>query len=280
MAEDLAALALSPDERWLAGQRLDLTTGTAQVWLYDVKRGVTVRLTDGQSNTSPVWAADSASVIYAALRNGERLIETQRVNEAPRPEVLARFGIDNVAVPESVTADGHFLSFRRTDPHTNADVWILPLVGNRRPFPFVQTAAAEMQSRLSPDGRWLAYTSNASGTWQVYLQPFPATGEQWQISVDGGGDPQWRGDGQELFFLRPDRMLMAVRIRVTPGFEPATPTPLFLTHTTDLVGVRNHYVATRDGQRFLFEPISEDTTTPITLVVNWSEELKQRVPTR
>jgi hypothetical protein len=274
--DEFSSPALSPDERWLSGQRLDPSTRTYQIWSYDLERGVASRLTDGQSNTSAVWSADSGSVVYGALRADQRQIEAQAVNGAIRPTVLARLGSDNAAVPESLTADGRFLSFRLTDPQTNQDVWVLPVTGDRKPFPVLNTNAAELQSRFSPDGHWLAYTSNESGAWQVYIQPFPATGQKWQVSVNGGGDPQWRGDGQELFYIRPDRMLMAVPMRSTPAFVPTTPTTLFLTRVTDLVGMRNHYAVTRDGQRFLFAASMEEaTSSPITIVLNWASALKK-----
>jgi hypothetical protein len=123
----------------------------------------------------------------------------------------------------------------------------------------------------------MAYTSNESGTWEVYVQPFPSTGAKWQISPKGGGDPQWRGDSKELFYLGPDLTLMAVPVRTEPAFEPVAPQPLFLTHVRGLVDNRNHYVVTRDGQQFMFTvPAGTTPSAPMTIVLNWTALLQRR----
>jgi serine/threonine protein kinase/Tol biopolymer transport system component len=278
---EFALPSLSPDGRWIAGQRPEPESQYMQIWSYDVTTGKTVRMTDGQSETSAIWSGDNAWVYYAALRDGQRRIERQSVNRAASPELVADFGLDKVALPESITDDGRFLSFARTDPVTKSDVWILPLMGGGKAFPLANTPKEEMQSRLSPDGHWIAYTSNESGPWQVWLQPFPATGDKYEISVDGGGDAQWRGDSRELYYLRPDHTLMAVPIHAAPHFASAKAEPLFSTHTTDLVGVRNHYVPSRDGQRFLFASAPGNSgASQITIVVNWQDSLTSRMSTR
>jgi serine/threonine protein kinase len=274
-AEDLSSLALSPNELWIAGERLDRGTRTPQIWAYDLTRNVDARLTDGQSNSSPVWSADSSAVFYAALRGAERIIEAQPINGAPRPTVIARLQGDMPVIPESVTRDGRFLSFERTDPRTREDVWVLPLSGDRRPFPVIQTPAAELQSRFSPNGSWLAYTSNETSGWQVYVQPFPTNGKKWQVSIDGGGDPQWSSDSTELFYLTPAGMLMSVTISGKSDVPPGAPASLFLARTADLVAARNHYVVGRDGRRFLFTgSAASPVSLPITIVINWFEDLK------
>ena len=270
---ELFSPAISPDGHWLVGQRLDPATRTTQLWSYNLARGGASRLTEGASNTSAVWSSDGSRVLYAALRRDQRVIEWQAVNRTTQPEAIAAFGED-VIVPESLTADGRFLSFTRTDPNTQSDIWVLPLTGDRKPQPIVNTTAAELQSRFAPDGRWIAYSSNASGQWQVFVEPFPVTGQKWQVSVDGGADPQWRRDSRELFYLRPDRMLMAVSVTAEPRLTLSVPLPLFVTPTHDLVSERNHYVVARDGQRFLFTGSSADESAaaPITLLVNWPSQ--------
>jgi eukaryotic-like serine/threonine-protein kinase len=114
--------------------------------------------------------------------------------------------------PGSWSADGKFLLYHRYDPKSDVDVWVLPLEGDRKPFPFLQTPFRENEGRFSPDGRWIAYRSNESGRPEVYVQTFPAGGGKWQVSTSGGLLPQWRGDGREVFYTSTDRKLMAVDV--------------------------------------------------------------------
>ena len=271
---EFSSPALSPDQSWLAGQAFDPATRSPQVWSYDLRRGTTLRVTEGQSNSGPVWSHDGSRVLYAAMHADQRSIEAQAINGTTQPETLASFGT-TVVVPESVTDDGRFLSLRRIDPRTQADIWVLPLTGERKPLPIVNTAAVELQSRFAPNGTWIAYSSNESGQWQVYLQPFPVNGQKYQVSIDGGADPQWRGDSRELFYIRPDRMLMAIAVGSEGKPTLSAPVPLFITPVIDLVSERNHYVVTRDGQRFLFTGSSTNDSSPlpITLLVNWPARL-------
>jgi Tol biopolymer transport system component len=126
------------------------------------------------------------------------------------------------------SADGRFLLYRNVDPITGSDVWVLPLFGDRKPVPVVQTAASEFGARFSPDGRWIAYHSNESGRNEIYVQPFPGPGPRLQISNEGGDTAQWRGDGRELFYVGLDDRLMAAQLRVNGSrIEAGTPVPLF-----------------------------------------------------
>ena len=115
--------------------------------------------------------------------------------------------------------DGRSLLYVNTSPRTKADLWLLPLIGPRQPVPLLQTSFNELQGQISPDGRWIAYTSDESGSWQVYVQSFPALGAKRAISVGGGWDPHWRRDGKELFYVGADRSIMAVSIGPGPAFE-------------------------------------------------------------
>jgi hypothetical protein len=134
-----------------------------------------------------------------------------------------------------------------------------------------------VDGHFSPDGAFVAYTSDVSGRSQVYVQPFPATGGLWQVSTDGGFEPRWRADGRELFFIGLDRRLMAVPVRTGASFEHTAPVPLFTTRVPSLGNFfRTNYSVTRDGQRFLVKTIAENsTTTSITVVTNWLELLKK-----
>jgi eukaryotic-like serine/threonine-protein kinase len=156
----------------------------------------------------------------------------------------------------------------------------LPLSGDRKPVPFLQTEFNENQGQFSPDGRWMAYTSDDSGIEQIYIQPFPASGGKRLISSSGGGQPRWRGDGKELFYISPDRQLMAVSIRTgsdSSHCEVGVPTPLFQAGIRYSFASRFfYYDVTADGQRFLVNTVPEaGSLSTVTVVVNWQAGFKQ-----
>src|SRR5258706_16447869 len=160
----------------------------------------------------------------------------------------------------------------------NNDLDILPLEGDRKPFPFLQTQFNESHARFSPDVKWIAYVSDESGRAEVYVQSFPASGGKWQISAGGGDQPQWRRDGKELFYLSPDRKIMAVQAETSTAFPGPMPTPRIQTgvNPTTSTNARNNYVVAADGQRFLVNNIvPESASKPITVILNWTAQLKK-----
>ena len=178
------------------------------------------------------------------------------------------------AIPDDWSQDGRFLIYMTTEKG-GRDVSVLPLSGERKPFPFLQSQFGELHAQLSPDGRWMAYTSDESGQFQIYVQSFPAGQGKWQVSTQGGVQPRWRRDGKELFYLAPDGKLMAVLVRAGATFEAGTPAPLFQAQTFSLAisTLYSHqYDITADGQRFLLNvDLSEVTAAPITVVLNWQK---------
>ena len=152
------------------------------------------------------------------------------------------------------------------------DIWALPLHGDRKAFPVVETAFNASNGQFSPDGKWIAYQSNESGQLEIYVQPFPGPAQKTRISSAGGVQVRWRQDGQELFYLTPDNRLMAVRIRIdSTGVDVGTPVPLFATQVGDSTPQNNYarnYMVSRDGQRFLVNTLKE-VTLPITVLLNW-----------
>jgi hypothetical protein len=173
------------------------------------------------------------------------------------------------------TDDNRYIVYTGSDPQTKLDLWTLS-VADRKPIPFLQTSFNEMHGQVSPDGRWLAYASDESGTWQVYVQTFPEPGAKRTISLSGGAEPQWRRDGRELYYLAPDGTLMAVAVSSNDdNFQAGRPVPLFQTRIpADIITFRNHYAPSRDGQRFLVD--AADDNEPINIVVNWTALLSAR----
>jgi hypothetical protein len=178
--------------------------------------------------------------------------------------------------PVSWSPDSRFILYITTRGTTGngANLWVLPLFGDRKPFPFHQSPYAEVAGQFSPDGRWVAYASNESGKFEVYVAPFPGPGGKWLISTAGGTFPRWRPDGTEIFYLAPDQTLMAATVNGKGGsVEVGAVKPLF--KPAVVPGPRPYDVA-RDGQRFLINLTSEQAATaPITVVLNWTAALKK-----
>ncbi len=176
-------------------------------------------------------------------------------------------------IPVDWSPDGRLIAYVAPDASSNWDLWIVPLQGDRKPFPFAKTSAMETHAKFSPDGRWIATVADEAGKEEVYVAPFPGPGERVQVSTAGGTTPRWRGDGKELYYLAPDRKLMAVPIQTGGALEAGIPTPLF--ETRGDIGASG-YDVTRDGQRFLvITPVREDAALPIAVVLNWTSVLEK-----
>ena len=267
---------LSPDERRVAFGRQEPQGGGADIWLIEIARGNLNRFTfDPAGDQSPIWSHDGTRIVFSSDRDGVLNLYQRAASGSGTDEVLLKS--DYAKIPNDWSADGRFILYQTAIPPT--DIWVLPLFGERKPFPFLQTEFNEGWARFSPDGKWIAYSSNESGSWQVYVQSFPAPGGKWMISTDGGAQPQWRRDGKELFYISSDRKLMAVDVKGNGStFEAAVPKALFdlRVQTPALPGPRNFYIAAADGKRFLVTSVSEERiTTPTTVVMNWTADLKK-----
>lgn len=153
------------------------------------------------------------------------------------------------------------------------DILALPLTGDRKPISIVQAPFVEAEVHFSPDGRWIAYTSNETGRFEVYVQPFPPTGARSLISTTGGRQPMWRRDGKELFFVNDDQKFYAVDVRAGSTFEFGTPHFLFAMRA-NVFNTRNSYVPSRDGQKFLVNMLLESAISSISVVTSWTAEVK------
>ena len=182
-----------------------------------------------------------------------------------------------ISCPSDWSADGRFIAYTLSGTFpARSDVWVLPLFGDRKPFPIAQTTFVETSAVFSPDGQWIAYTSDEAGQLNVYVQRFPGGGAI-QVSRDGGGQPVWRADGKELFFLGPDGTMMAAPIEATDLFDVGVPQSLFpaiLPSTMTLTA--SQYAVTRDGKRFLvIARPDQPSVAPLTVVVNWTAAIQK-----
>jgi eukaryotic-like serine/threonine-protein kinase len=263
--------ALSPDEKWLAVGQVDIKLRTRDLWLYDLTRGTSTRLTfDPGDDLNPAWSPDGKRIAFSSTRKGERDIYIIDANGTREPEIVLQTSTQKNV--EQWSPDGQYLLFNWQVPEA-VDLYVLRLSGERQPIPFLNLPFREDMGQISPNGRWIAYRSNeSSGRDDIYVQNFTpgdtAPRRKWRVSTDGGMEPQWRGDGKELFYLR-GSTLMAVDVK-TDGreFEAGLPKPLFDQMLSNIT--RNRYVVSRDGQRFLMvTPPANQTTSDIHVIVNW-----------
>ena len=267
---------LSPDGRRLAVTIWDERAEKAHIWIYDLEREALTRLS-GAGGALPIWTPDGESVAFVS-RTASFEIVWQAADGSGAAERLTSLMSSN-SEPESWSPDGKLLVFNDDRPGTGQDIWLLSLEGERQARPFLQTPASEWGGVFSPDGRWIAYDSDESGRFEVYVQPFPGPGGKWQVSTEGGSQGVWARNGREIFYRSGDKM-MAVEVETEPSFRLSKPKMLFegRYEGDGWLGYAN-YDVTPDGQRFLMiRKEEEPAPTRIRVVPNWAEELKAKVP--
>ena len=282
--------ALSPDGKRFVTQRRPLArAGEArgELWITDLEHSTDTRLTtDASNNQYPVWSPDGSQVVFTSDRKGGTMNLYQRAsNGTGQDELLLESNEQKAAWDWS--RDGRFIVYTVRAPKAD-DIWALSMMGDKKPSPLLQSEFNKRQAQISPDERWLAYTSVESGRPEIYVVPFtlaakpdskPVAGK-WTVSTTGGTQPRWRGDGKELFYVAPDGKLMAVEIKATvAAFDHGAPQALFDLHseTQPLSTAASGYVVAPDGKRFLVVTASggDAQAPPLTVVVNWLAAVKK-----
>jgi len=256
-----------------------ITEQESQVWLYDLSRETLTRFTfDGTLNLNTVWTPDGKRIAFQSNKDGPPNLYWQNADGSGGLERLTNS--EFVHFPVSMSPDGQLLAYGEINPTTGYDLWVLRLK-DRQSQPFLRTPFTESIPQFSPDGHWMAYISNESGRYEVYVQPYPGPGGKWQISTDGGTEPVWNPTGRELFY-RDGRKMMSVEISTQAGFTTAKPRMIFEGPYLLSPATTPNYDVSRDGQRFLMlksSEMGEEAATQINVVFNWCEELKRRVAT-
>jgi Tol biopolymer transport system component len=267
---------ISPD-----GRRVAVTSSEVgeNIWLYDLARETLTRLTfEGAANFTPTWTPDGRRIAFSSAKAAHTWnVFWQTADGSGGAEQLTEFG-DYPHNVGSWSPDGQVLAFEEISPVTGRDIWVLRL-SDRKAQPFLHTSFNETAPAFSPDSRWLAYASDETGRYEIYVQPYPAgPGGKWQISTEGGTEPVWAHDG-EIFYRQGNKM-MAVGTTTQPTFSADNPKVLFDGQYVPSLATIPNYDISRDGQRFLMVKASEQeqSSTQINVVLNWFEELKRRVP--
>ena len=267
-------IMLSPDQMRAAIQKVD--GPNSDVWIMDLVRGAPLRFTFAETaEDNPSWSPDGKTLIYTSTDAGNHTTFFRKNSSGGANE--EKIYETDAAVDDGTdwSGDGKNLLFEQGGPKTLQDVWVLPLDGSGSAHALLNSEFSEYHPRFSPDGRWFAYVSNESGRAEVYVQTFPLSGGKWQVSTGGGAQPRWRHDGKELYFIAPDRKLMAVDVKLGQTVEMGTPKPLFQTQVSSF-GSPNRYDVSADGQKFLVNSTVQDTShAPLVVILNWAAGIKK-----
>jgi len=281
-------LAISPDGKRLA---MDITNGNGRdIWVYEWERDTLTRLTfKGDSNQNPVWTPDGQRIVYESSgKGGVGNLWWIRADGGGDAQRLAESKYRQV--PWSWSPGGKVLAFNQNNLATGWDIMTMPVEGSEKngwkpgqPKPFVNTSATEAYPAFSPDGRWIAYFSNESGQFEIYVRPFPGPGGKWQISTGGGGFPEWSRNGKELFYRTNDSKIMVVSYATSGDSFHAEKPQLWSPGQFINRGISQNYALHPDGKRFAVLKAGNAETAPppinkVSFIFNFFDELRRKVP--
>ena len=279
-------IRLSPDGRRMAASIAGSDAGRRDLWVGELERGTLTRLTSEGWNFAPVWTPDGRRVTFGSSRGGRQLIYQIAADGSGRPELVLE-GNSQMS-PQSWTPGGEVLLFRarNTGLVQISLLNVLTRSGGGKPRPMLEIGLGEnhADARVSPDGRWIAYASNESGKFEIYVLPFPGLGGKVLVSTQGGESPRWSGSGRELFYRDPVKnQLMAVDVQAAQEFRAGPPHPLFFLRSTSTdaqVSISEGWDVTPDGKRFLAitTPEGQESGVRLQAVVNWFDELRRLAP--
>ena len=277
---------ISPDGKKVAYDVYDPQSRNRDIWLYDLTRSIKTRFTfDPAVDETPIWSPDGSRIMFHSDRRGHYDLYQKTTSGAGGEEILLES--PEPKYPLDWSSDGKYILYGVTDPKTKDDLWILPLTGDKKPIPFLRSDFNEDLAQFSPDMRWIAYRSNESGNWELYVRPFLGTdGEiardqtrKWQISTNGistiSSNKWWGHDGLNLYYMSADNKVMIVDVKSTEStLEVGTVRPLFEMKTTGAVGLGDF---TADARRFLLAlSVGNQGSLPLVIITSWEKDLKKK----
>jgi Tol biopolymer transport system component len=262
---------LSPDGRRVAADQTDPDGRRIDIWIHEPARGATTRLTfDPSLHQAPVWSPDGRQILFSSIRRLGLRLYLKNVDGSGPEEEVADLGADSQVNAWDWSRDGKYLLARKGN-----ELWYLTWP-ERVAKPLLQAKWTVRNAQFSPDGRWMAYASNETGSMEIYVSPFPNVTSKWQVSSAGGQEPRWRQDGKELFYISPDGKIMAVAVTAGASFEAGPPIALFQTHRRRAVSSQDvfSYDVSADGQKFLIATkVDEGHAAPLSITLNWASAL-------
>jgi len=263
--------SLAPDGRRVAFDQTNPNGRMFGIWIHDLKADAVFRLTlDPSLNQMPVWSPDGKWVIFTSNRTRFNRLYRKSADGSGAEEQVVDLGARQ-EVCWDWSQDGKYLLVRK-----DSEMWGLTVADNQAML-YLRVKGAVRNGQFSPDGKWVAYASNESGIWEVYVSPFPEANSKWQVSRGGGEEPRWRSDGKELFYLSGDKKLMAAEVKTGSSFEAKDPVALFQTRSRQRISSQDmfSYSVSRDGNRFLINTIvDEPNAAPFSITLNWAAELE------
>ena len=270
--ESVSNPMLSPDGKRVAVDQTDTDGRHVNVWIHDLTSDRSARLGFGPwLEQVTIWSPDGKQLIYTANEKLFFSLYLKNADGSGSAQSFMDFGTPQQG-PWDWSRDGKYLLVRK-----ERELWYVTMP-DRQARPLLQSQWLIRNAQFSPDGKFVAYSSSETGTWEVYVSPFPGFGSKWQVSRGGGEQPRWRRDGNELFYLAPDGKLMAVGVKTGAGFESGTPAALFLTHPRQPLSAMDFfsYDVTADGQRFLVNTkLDTSNSAPLSVILNWSAEIEK-----
>jgi eukaryotic-like serine/threonine-protein kinase len=261
--------SFSPDGRRLVFDAI--TTEGSDIWIRDLVRGVTSRFTfDPETEVDPIWSPDGKRIVFTIRREGGTNLYVKDASGAREAELLVQTPDEKYA--SDWTRDGRHLIFATRSAETGWDLWGVPVAGDPKPFPLVKTRFAELFGTVSPDGKYLAYFSDESGQFEIYVQEFPEAQNKWQVSANGGRQPFWSADGRTLYFRDAANSVMTVSVESSPTFSAGIPRRLFQTRFA-AVTARAHFRPAPDGRFLVLAPTGTQTVNPTSVVLNWTSAI-------
>ena len=261
-------MMLSPNGKIVAADTTDPASQNTDIWTYDVETQSAKRLTfDPAIDSVPIWSPDGTRMVFASNRGVTFDLYLKDTNGAQEETHIPQDGLDRF--PSDWSRDGKYVLYER-----GADFWTMT-IPELRTTQFLKASSTLKNGQFSPDGKWVAYSSNESGRWEVYVTSFPEAHGKWQVSNAGGDQPKWRSDGKELFYLAPDSKMMAVPVKTGANFDAGTPAALFQANPRELVATSEQfsYDVSKDGQKFLINTQLKTGMAPMSVLLNWSAKL-------